>query len=202
MTFVELHLQTVDEAVLRALERLGYSAAAVVGDFDIARAQEATNILLVRKVMLGAPRPRGRHWPHIVAVVPRDRFALNKFIRKADVDVITISEVDEGKVPSKAQARVMAREGKALEIVVNPILSRGSRGLSFLRRLLETLSTVDELPIIVSQGIAAGSDVRNPRDVAALLSLIEPGRGWISSMSELAVGVIVDAMFRRGVCIG
>ncbi len=136
----------------------------------------------------------------LVSVVPWSRFVLNKLISDDRVDVITINEVNRDILPSKAQARIMAREGKALEIVINPIVSNGEAGLAFLRDVINEYSTIDGLRIIVSQGVSKVSDIRNPRDIAKLIEVLTNVNAK-PLVSDNPYEVLVDALYRRGVCL-
>jgi len=198
-SFVELHLSSMDQGVLGILERLGYTAAAVTMNNDYVD----SSILILNKLVI----TEGSVWKlrmhsrfDIVSVVPWSRFVLNKLIRDERIHVITISDADPRIVPSKAQARVMADEGKALEVVVNPILGRGEQGLAFLKGLLNSMSRIEGLTIVVSQGIRNRRDVRNPRDVISLLNLLAPAREWASALSRDALTLISDAIYMRGLC--
>ncbi len=193
--FVELHLGSTDRKLIRLLKALGYGLVAlVIGGNDV------EELPTFRKLVI----TRGSAWKirmfknfDIVSVVPWSRFVLNKLISDDRVDVITIDEVNRDILPSKAQARVMAREGKALEIVINPIVSNGEAGLAFLRDVINEYSTIDGLRIIVSQGVSKVSDVRNPRDIAKLIEVLTNANAK-PLVSDNPYEVLVDALYRRG----
>jgi hypothetical protein len=196
--FVELHLASLEPRVLATMESVGYGAAALAAG----RGYVETNIMLLSKLVItegGAWKLRMHGEFDIVSVIPWSRFVLNKFIRDERIHVITIDDTRRGAVPSRAQARVMAREGKALEVVVNPILDKG--GLAFLRELLNSMIHVDGLVVLISQGISDTRDVRNPRDVAALLGILAPGFRWELAMSQGAYAFISDVAYMRGICL-
>ncbi len=194
--FVELHLGSTDGKLIRLLKRLGYGLAALVVSGDV------EEFPTFRKLVI----TRGSAWKirmykdfDLVSVIPWSRFVLNKLISDDRVDVITINEVNRSILPSKAQARAMAREGKALEIVVNPIIDSGEVGLAFLRDAINEFYTIDGLRIIVSQGISKAPDVRNPRDVVELIQVLT-GIDAKPLISDNPYEVIADALYRRGVC--
>ncbi|WP_243675328.1 RNase P subunit p30 family protein [Vulcanisaeta distributa] len=158
--FVELHLSSTDRKLIRLLKALGYGIAAlVVGGNDVEEIPTFRKLVITQR---SAWKIRMFKDFDLVSVIPWSRFVLNKLINDDRIDVITINEVNRKVLPSKDQARVMAREGKALEIVINPIVSIGESGLAFLRDFINEYSTIDGLRIIVSQGIGKVSDVRNP----------------------------------------
>ena len=196
--FVEFHLNSTDARLIRLLKALGYGLAALAVGGD-----GVEEFPVFRKLVV----TRGSAWKirmfrgfDVVAVVPWSRFALNKLISDDRVDVIMINEVNRDALPSKAQARAMAREGKALEIVINPIIVAGEQGLAFLRDVINEYSTIDGLRIIVSQGIGKVSDVRNPRDVVELIRVLT-GVDAKPFISDYPYEVIVDALYRRGLCL-
>ncbi|ADN51415.1 RNase P subunit p30 family protein [Vulcanisaeta distributa] len=196
--FVELHLGSTDRKLIRLLKALGYGLVAlVIGGNDV------EELPTFRKLVI----TRGSAWKirmfknfDIVSVVPWSRFVLNKLISDDRVDVVTINEVNRDILPSKAQARVMAREGKALEIVINSIVSNGEAGLAFLRDVINEYSTIDGLRIIVSQGVSKVSDVRNPRDIAKLIEVLTNANAK-PLVSDNPYEVLVDALYKRGVCL-
>ena len=196
--FVELHLSSTDKRLIRLLKLLGYKLLAlVVGGDDI------EELPVFRKLVV----TEGSAWKigmfksfDLVSVVPWSRFVLNKLISDDRVDVITINEVNRAILPSKAQARVMAREGKALEIVINPIVSNGETGLAFLRDVINDYSTIDGLRIVISQGIIKVSDVRNPRDIVELIKVLTDINAK-PLISDNPYELLVDALYRRGVCL-
>ena len=197
--FVELHLGSVDRRIVRLLRRLGYGLVALVvgGNNDIEEIPTFRKLVIMQR---SAWKIRMSSHFDLVSVVPWSRFVLNKLISDDRVDVITINEVNRNILPSKDQARIMAREGKALEIVVNPIVSNGEAGLAFLRDVINEYSTIDSLRIIVSQGISKVSDVKNPRDIVELIKVLT-GIDAKLMVTDNPYEVIVDALYRRGVCI-
>ncbi len=197
--FVELHLGSMDKKLIKLLAKLGYGMAAIVtgGDNDI------DEFPIFRKLII----TQGSAWKikmyesfDLVSVIPWSRFTLNKLISDDRIDVVTINTVNRRLLPSKAQARVMAKEGKALEIVINPIVSYGVEGLAFLRDVINNYSTINGLRIVLSQGISKVSSVRNPRDVAKLMEVLT-GIDVSSMLSDEPYELLVDAMYKRGVCI-
>ena len=197
--FVELHLGSVDRRVVQLLRVLGYGLAALVvgGDNDIEEMPIFKKLVVTQR---SAWKLRmSRHFD-LVSVIPWSRFVLNKLISDDRVDVITINEVNRNILPSKDQARVMAKEGKALEIVVNPIVGNGEAGLAFLRDVINEYSTIDGLRIVLSQGINKVSDVRNPRDIVELIRVLTDVNAK-PMISDNPYEVIVDALYRRGVCV-
>ncbi|MGC8542391.1 MAG: RNase P subunit p30 family protein [Vulcanisaeta sp.] len=197
--FVELHLGSADRRLISLLKRLGYGLVALIisGNNDI------EELPAFRKLVI----TKGSAWKiglsrsfDLVSVVPWSRFALNKLISDDRIDAITVNEVNRKVLPSKAQARAMAREGKALEIVINPIVSNGESGLAFLRDVINDYSTIDGLRIVVSQGISKVSDVRNPRDIVELIRVLT-GVDAKPLISENPYELLVDALYRRGVCL-
>ncbi|WP_446751856.1 RNase P subunit p30 family protein [Vulcanisaeta sp. JCM 16161] len=197
--FVELHLSSTDRRLIRLLKALGYGLVALV----IGGGNDIEEMPTFRKLVI----TQGSAWKirmyksfDLVSVIPWSRFVLNKLISDDRVDVITINEVNRNILPSKDQARVMAREGKALEIVINPIVSNGEGGLAFLRSIINEYSAIDGLRIVVSQGIGKVSDVRNPRDVAKLIEVLADVNAK-PLISDNPYEVVVDALYRRGVCL-
>lgn len=196
--FVELHLSSVDKPLIRLLRRLGYGLAALT----IGGGEDVDEIPIFRKLVItqnSAWKLRMYRSFDIVSVIPWNRFVLNKFISDDRIDVITINEVNIDVIPSKPQARFMAKEGKALEIVLNPILKHGERGLAFLRDVINEYITVDGLTMVLSQGISNVADIRNPRDIIALISVLT-GINADPLISDNPYELIVDAVYRRGVC--
>ncbi len=198
--YVEFHLGTLDDNVLRLLARLGYGVVLTYVGF------KATSdaLPIFAKIFI----TRETTWRFrlirkytIVAVRPWNRFVLNKYAADERVDVITIDAPDKEALPSKAQARLMAERGKALEIVLNPILKYGEKGLVFLRDVLVKYTKIEDLRIIVSQGVSGIKDVRNPRDVRDLIEILT-GLNAEPFLCENPYEVLSDAIFRRGVCIG
>ncbi|BDR93510.1 RNase P subunit p30 family protein [Vulcanisaeta souniana] len=197
--YVELHLGSVDKKLIKLLVMLGYGMAAIVtgGGNDI------DEFPVLRKLVI----TQGSAWKikmyknfDLVSVIPWSRFVLNKLISDDRIDVVTINTINKRLLPSKAQARVMAEEGKALEIVITPIVSYGERGLAFLRDVISDYSTIDGLRIVLSQGISKVSDVRNPRDVVELMEVLT-GIDVSGMFSDEPYELLVDAMYRRGICI-
>ena len=197
--FVELHLGSVDRRVVQLLRVLGYGLAALVvgGNNDIEEMPIFRKLVVTQR---SAWKLRMFRHFDLVSVVPWNRFVLNKLISDDRVDLITINEVNKSILPSKDQARVMAREGKALEIVVNPIVSNGEAGLAFLRDVINEYFTIDGFKIVLSQGIGKVSDVKNPRDIVELIRVLT-GVNAKPMISDNPYEVIVDALYRRGVCI-
>ncbi|MFP3215851.1 MAG: RNase P subunit p30 family protein [Vulcanisaeta sp.] len=196
--FVELHLSSVDKPLIRLLRRLGYGLAALT----IGGGEDVDEIPIFKKLVItqnSAWKLRMYRSFDIVSVIPWNRFVLNKFISDDRIDVITINEVNINVIPSKPQARFMAKEGKALEIVLNPILKHGERGLAFLRDVINEYITVDGLTMVLSQGISNVADIRNPRDIIALISVLT-GINADPLISDNPYELIVDAVYRRGVC--
>jgi ribonuclease P/MRP protein subunit RPP1 len=196
--FVELHLSSVDKPLIRLLRRLGYGLAALT----IGGGEDVDEIPIFKKLVItqnSAWKLRIYRSFDIVSVIPWNRFVLNKFISDDRIDVITINEVNIDVIPSKPQARFMAKEGKALEIVLNPILKHGERGLAFLRDVINEYITVDGLTMVLSQGISNVADIRNPRDIIALISVLT-GINADPLISDNPYELIVDAVYRRGVC--
>ncbi|MCG2863196.1 MAG: hypothetical protein L7G99_02135 [Vulcanisaeta sp.] len=196
--FVELHLSSADKPLIRLLRRLGYGLAALT----IGGGEDVDEIPIFRKLVItqnSAWKLRMYRSFDIVSVIPWNRFVLNKFISDDRIDVITINEVNINVIPSKPQARFMAKEGKALEIVLNPILKHGERGLAFLRDVINEYITVDGLTMVLSQGISNVADIRNPRDIIALISVLT-GINADPLISDNPYELIVDAVYRRGVC--
>jgi hypothetical protein len=60
---------------------------------------------------------------------------------------------------------------------------------------------VEGLVVLISQGISDTRDVRNPRDVAALLGILAPGFRWELAMSQGAYAFISDVAYMRGICL-
>ncbi|WP_054857097.1 RNase P subunit p30 family protein [Vulcanisaeta sp. JCM 16159] len=196
--FVELHLSSTDRKLIRLLKALGYGIAAlVVGGNDVEEIPTFRKLVITQR---SAWKIRMFKDFDLVSVVPWSRFVLNKLINDDRIDVITINEVNRKVLPSKDQARVMAREGKALEIVINPIVSIGESGLAFLRDFINEYSTIDGLRMVVSQGIGKVSDVKNPRDVVKLVEVLTNINAK-PLVSENPYEVIADALYRRGVCL-
>jgi ribonuclease P/MRP protein subunit RPP1 len=196
--FVELHLSSADKPLIRLLRRLGYGLAALT----IGGGEDVDEIPIFKKLVItqnSAWKLRMYRSFDIVSVIPWNRFVLNKFISDDRIDVITINEVNINVIPSKPQARFMAKEGKALEIVLNPILKHGERGLAFLREVINEYITVDGLTMVLSQGISNVADIRNPRDIIALISVLT-GINADPLISDNPYELIVDAVYRRGVC--
>ncbi|MCG2886744.1 MAG: RNase P subunit p30 family protein [Vulcanisaeta sp.] len=196
--FVELHLSSADKPLIRLLRRLGYGLAALT----IGGGEDVDEIPIFKKLVItqnSAWKLRMYRSFDIVSVIPWNRFVLNKFISDDRIDVITINEVNINVIPSKPQARFMAKEGKALEIVLNPILKHGERGLAFLRDVINEYITVDGLTMVLSQGISNVADIRNPRDIIALISVLT-GINADPLISDNPYELIVDAVYRRGVC--
>ncbi|MCG2869528.1 MAG: RNase P subunit p30 family protein [Vulcanisaeta sp.] len=196
--FVELHLSSADKPLIRLLRRLGYGLAALT----IGGGEDVEEIPIFKKLVItqnSAWKLRMYRSFDIVSVIPWNRFVLNKFISDDRIDVITINEVNINVIPSKPQARFMAKEGKALEIVLNPILKHGERGLAFLRDVINEYITVDGLTMVLSQGISNVADIRNPRDIIALISVLT-GINADPLISDNPYELIVDAVYRRGVC--
>ncbi|WP_054842454.1 RNase P subunit p30 family protein [Vulcanisaeta distributa] len=197
--FVELHLSSTDRKLIRLLKALGYGIAAlVVGGNDVEEIPTFRKLVITQR---SAWKIRMYRSFDLVSVIPWSRFVLNKLISDDRVDVITINEVNRSILPSKDQARVMAREGKALELVINPIVNDGESGLAFLRDVINEYSTIDGLRIIVSQGIGRVSDVRNPRDVMKLIEVLTNVNAKPPLISDNPYEVIADALYRRGICL-
>jgi ribonuclease P/MRP protein subunit RPP1 len=195
--FVELHLGTTDRPVINLLKRLGYGLAALtVGNNDIEEIPTFRKLVITQNSTWKLRMVKNFD---IVSVIPWSRFVLNKFISDERIDLITINDINKNTLPTKSQARVMVREGKALEIVINPIINHGEQGLAFLRDLINEYTTVDELMIVISQGINNVTDIRNPRDIIELIHVLS-GINAIPLISDNPYELVVNAMYRRGVC--
>ncbi|WP_069808075.1 RNase P subunit p30 family protein [Vulcanisaeta thermophila] len=201
--FVEFHINTLDPRVIHIMRSVGYSVLVTTAT----RQPDNPELPIFTKLVL----TQGSMWRvrlarryDVVSVIPWSRFVLNKLITDERIDVITINTVNREVTPSKAQARVMAREGKALEFVLKPIISMGEAGLLFLRNSLMEYMHIDGLRVIVSQGVDDVYDVRNPRDVVALLSLLTgmDVKELSSLVGDNPMGIISDAIYRRGLCVG
>lgn len=66
--------------------------------------------------------------------------------------------------------------------------------------MISDYSTIDGLRIVLSQGISKVSDVRNPRDVVELMEVLT-GIDVSGMFSDEPYELLVDAMYRRGICI-
>jgi len=195
--FVELHLGTTDRPVINLLKRLGYGLAALtVGNNDIEEIPTFRKLVITQNSTWKLRMVKNFD---IVSVIPWSRFVLNKFISDERIDLITINDISKNALPTKPQARAMAREGKALEIVINPIINHGEQGLAFLRDLINEYTTVDELMIVISQGINNVTDIRNPRDIIELIHVLSSINA-APLISDNPYELIVNAMYRRGVC--
>lgn len=105
--FVELHLSSTDRKLIRLLKALGYGIAAlVVGGNDVEEIPTFRKLVITQR---SAWKIRMYRSFDLVSVIPWSRFVLNKLISDDRVDVITINEVNRSILPSKDQARVMAR---------------------------------------------------------------------------------------------
>ncbi|MGC8605955.1 MAG: RNase P subunit p30 family protein [Vulcanisaeta sp.] len=197
--FAELHLASVDKSLIKLLSRLGYGLVAIT----VGGSNDIVELPIFRKLVI----TQNSTWKismhknfDIVSVIPWNRFVINKFINDERIDLITINDVDKNALPSKPQARVMANEGKALEIVLNPIIRHGEHGLAFLRDIINEYSVIDGLKIVVSQGISKVSDVRNPRDIIELMRVLSNVDAK-PFLSDYPSEILVDAVYKRGVCL-
>nr|KJR72734.1 MAG: hypothetical protein TU36_00205 [Vulcanisaeta sp. AZ3] len=197
--FIEFHLGSTDKALIRLLKRLGYGLALLTIDGG----NDIEEIPIFRKLVI----TQGNTWKikmregfDVISIIPWNRFVLNKFISNDRINVITINDINKNILPSKPQAKIMAREGKALEFILNPIIKHGERGLAFLRDAINEYSTIEGLKIVISQGITSVTDVRNPRDIVELVSMLT-GVDARPLVSDNPYEVLTDAIYQRGVCL-
>ncbi len=187
--FIETHLATHDEAVLHSLLRLNYIAAV-----SLVRIRDAEgDLLILRKI-----RGLRRRLPFTIAYIEgNNRYVLNKYITSDNIDVVTILPGSE--YPSRRQLSIIEDEGKYVELVALPFVRRGLIGdLSKVALDVMDYST----KAILTVGIESINDVRNPIDLVNLMAVLTGDKGyWIKAISDNPMNLIVDAIYKSGVCI-
>ncbi|MGC8597835.1 MAG: hypothetical protein ACP5NY_08005 [Thermocladium sp.] len=182
---VEFDLRNHSFYIDKVLMRLGYIAAVSPkpsGPWDL---------LVLSKVERG----RGRLM-EIAAVKAPDRFRLNKYIYRRDIDVVTV--IPGSAVPSKAQLRALAGQGKAVEVVIGDFIRLDPGGLI---RVLDLMEDVKGLTLIFSQGVTDLRSVKNPMDILNYLdALTGRRRPWVDPLLRSPLDYLVDVMYRRGIC--
>ncbi|ABW02145.1 hypothetical protein [Caldivirga maquilingensis] len=187
--FIETHLVTSDEHVLRSLLRLNYIAVV-----SLARIKDAgDDLLILRKI-----RGLRRRIPFTVTFIEgNNRYMLNKYITNDNIDVITILPGPE--YPSRRQLSIIEDEGKYIELVALPFVRRGLIGdLSKVALDIMDYSTKAVLTI----GVESINDVKNPIDLVNLMTLLTGDKGyWIKAIKDNPISLIVDSIYKSGVCI-
>ena len=187
--FIETHLATHDEYVLRSLLRLNYIA--VVSLVRIKGMGD--DLLILRKI-----RGLRRRVPFTIAFIEgNNRYMLNKYITNDNIDVITILPGSE--YPSRRQLSIIEGEGKYVELVALPFIRRGLIGdLSKVALDIMDYST----KAILTVGIESINDVKNPIDLVNLMTILTGDKGyWIKAIKDNPMNLIVDAIYKSGVCI-
>ncbi len=207
--FAELHVRvdSVDELakILQVLEELGVDVVGVVNrSAGLLELQERTRALLLSKLYLtDCSREvlrRARRMYDIVAVRPENRFRLNKLIRAPEINVITLDFSDERQLPSRDQVKVMASEGKALEILIGSDLLSSQRMLGMLCKYLESIVATDDLVLIFSQNIRSVRDVRNPRDLMSFIAvLVDVDKRLLDDLRARLLDFLSDVFYLKGV---
>lgn len=149
------------------------------------------NLLVLSKVSAGG---RGGRLMEVVAVRAPDRFRLNKLIYRRDIDVVTIAPGTA--VPSRAQMRALADQGKAVEVVVGGEFMRSDP-----RRLLEILDLMEDFvgASLFSQGASTIGEIKNPLDILNYLdAMTGRRRPWVDPLLKNPLDYLVDTMYRRG----
>lgn len=188
--FIELHLTTGDRQVLDALARMNYLAVA-----STVKVKGGFNDLLVMRKVLG-PRRIGKL--AITYVIGNNRYALNKYITNDMIDVVTILPGPE--YPSRRQLSMIEDEGKYVELVVLPFTRRG-----LIRELGEVAQNIMDYSTraIVSLGVGSLNDVKNPMDAVSLLTLLTGDENyWVKAVRDNPLMLIVDSIYKAGVCLG
>ncbi|GGP22244.1 hypothetical protein GCM10007981_17530 [Thermocladium modestius] len=183
--YVEFDLRIHSPEIDNVLSGLGYVAAVSP------RPGGPWNLLVLSKVSAG----RGRLM-EVVAVRAPDRFRLNKLIYRRDIDVVTIAPGTA--VPSRAQMRALADQGKAVEVVVGEFMR------SDPRRLLEILDLMEDFvgASLFSQGASTIGEIKNPLDILNYLdAMTGRRRPWVDPLLKNPLDYLVDTMYRRGVCL-
>ncbi|WP_292000399.1 hypothetical protein [Caldivirga sp.] len=186
--FIETHLATRDDYVLRSLVRLNYIAVVSLAKIKGVR----DDLLVLRKV-----RGLRRRAPFtIVFIEGNNRYVLNKYIANDNVDVVTILPGPE--YPSRRQLSIIEEEGKYVELVALPFIRRGLIGdLSRVALDIMDYST----KAILTLGMESINDVKNPIDLVNLMTLITGDKDyWIRAIKNNPLNLIVDAIYKSGVC--
>jgi hypothetical protein len=183
---VEFDLRNHSPHIDSILTGLGYIAAVSP------KPSGPWNLLVLSKVERG----RGRLM-EVAAVKAPDRFRLNKYIYRRDIDVVTVAP--GSAVPSKAQLRALADQGKAVEVVIGDFIRINPSGLI---QVLDLMEDVRGLTLIFSQGVTDVRSVKNPMDILNYLdALTGHRRPWIDPLLRSPLDYLVDVMYRRGVCL-
>ncbi len=208
--FVELHVDVQESNLpktLSVMDELGYDIAALVNKTirEVAELQVGLrNMLLLSKLYVSSRElrkiPRLLAKFDIVSVCPEDRFVLNKIVRLPEVDIVTVDLSNPRALPSKSQLKVMAEEGKALEILLNKALGGQYRYMKTLDIIVHQLQNIDSLVVFFSQNIKSIYEVKNPRDIVAFIEVVtELERDYVEKLREHWLQFIVDSMYRRGI---
>jgi len=208
--FVELHVDVPSEEllnVLKVMESIGYDIVAIVNKTisEVSQLQHHLDRLLLLSKLYVTSRELGKILRvfrrfDLISVQPENRFVLNKIIRLPEVDLVTIDLTNLDAVPSKDQLKIMAEEGKALEILLDKVLTGSYKLLKALDILVHQVYKIDNLVLFFSQNVKSVYDVRNPRDVIALIQVItEIDNNYFKMLRESWLRYIVDTFYRRGV---
>ena len=208
--FIELHVEETNnlKQIFKVLERLGYRLVALVNvklnqvDAEIL---EETRLLVLTKLYVTREniyKLDKFYMYDLVSIHPWDRFSLNKFIRRREIDMVTLTPENLRVAPTKDQVKAMVEEGKAIEVLIKGFLHDVSK-IKPLANYIRNILTVDDITIIISQGISNMYDLVNPRDVYTLLRVfLELDRYWVRKLLDEAIKFIVDTMYRKGVSCG
>ncbi len=99
-------------------------------------------------------------------------------------------------MPSRAQMRALADQGKAVEVVVGGEFMRSDP-----RRLLEILDLMEDFvgASLFSQGASTIGEIKNPLDILNYLdAMTGRRRPWVDPLLKNPLDYLVDTMYRRG----
>ncbi len=208
--FVELHVDVPDSELvetLRVMEKIGYDIIAVVNRTvsQVAEIQEHLSRALILSKLYVHSRELGKI-PRLIAkfdliaVQPENRFVLNKIVRLPEVDIVTVDLTNIGALPSKDQLKVMAEEGKALEVLIDQVLAGGYRALKIFDMLIQQALRIDNLVLFFSQNVKNLYSIKNPRDILALVQVVaDLSSSYLKTLREDWLRYIVDIFYKRGV---
>ncbi len=209
--YICLHVSVSDNEslvrILNIMDNIGYDIIAIVNKTirEVSQIQDRVkrSLLLSKLCVSGRELKKYRSSAlqryDIISVRPEDRFILNKLIRTPSVDIVTVYAHERDAIPSKDQLKIMAIEGKALEILVDYSVLYEYRKLKSFDILLNQALEIEGLTVFVTNVVNKVSDIRCPGDLEHFLYILTEDRYVIRELRRKWLEFVVYTFYKRGV---